>query len=136
MGLMVLAAVLSLPMSMLPQQVRPHSDHSVEVVMIRDEDLVKQSCKIFWGLPEPRTTSAKDIASWSKRVKPQVSRALTLAAQAKKANKKWASFELDMVTFYGAVDLAQDSKYAFVFSNTPLVVKSMQNLSKTCASRR
>jgi len=100
----------------------------------KDSDLVRSSCKLFWNLPEPRTTSANDIAAWAKRVKPTVSKALTLAAQAKKANKKWASFELDMVTFFGAVDLAQDSRYAFMFSQTPLVVKSLQNLTKTCAS--
>jgi hypothetical protein len=102
----------------------------------KDSDLVRSSCKLFWNLPEPRTTSAKDIAAWAKRVRPMVSKALTFAAQAKKANKRWASFELDMVTFFGAIDLAQDSRYSFVFTQTPLVVKSLQNLSTTCASYR
>lgn len=102
----------------------------------KDSDLVRSSCKLFWNLPEPRTNSSKDIAVWAKRVKPTVTKALTFAAQAKKANKKWTSFELDMVTFLGAVDLAQDTRYTFVFSKTPLVVTSLQNLAKTCASYR
>lgn len=134
MGHKFIAALFSLSLLVPVCEVESSAYFPESRTESKDSDLVRSSCKLFWNLPEPRTTSANDIAAWAKRVKPTVSKALTLAAQAKKANKKWASFELDMVTFFGAVDLAQDSRYAFMFSQTPLVVKSLQNLTKTCAS--
>ena len=53
----------------------------------KDDDLVKEACKLFWNLSSPKSSASQDMASWAKRNKPSIEKALTRVAQAKKLTK-------------------------------------------------
>jgi hypothetical protein len=106
------------------------------VVAAKDDDLVKVACKLFWNLSSPKSSSSKDMASWAKRNKSPIEKALTQVAKAKAINKKWAPLELEMATFLGALTLGSDPKYSFVFTQNKIVVDSQVYLVSTCRSRK
>jgi hypothetical protein len=129
-----LLVLMSLPMSPISNGI-PEKVVQTQLVKSAEENLVKEACRIWWNLPEPVSTSAKGLAKWAKQQLPAVSKALTKASQAKKLNKKWASFQLDMVGFWGALSLGQEAKYSQVMFTSTAVQKSLRNLGVICAYR-
>jgi hypothetical protein len=102
----------------------------------KDEDLVKSSCRLWWGLPQMKTTSSKDMQAWAKKVLPTAGKALSKAAEAKKANSKWSQFQLEMATFYGAIYLGTDITYSGIMFKTSIEQNAVKYLSSVCAKRR
>jgi hypothetical protein len=131
------ALLMLMSLSITPSSVKaPERVSESQLVKSKDEDLVKAACRLWWNLPDPTSTSARGLAKWAKQNLPAASSALTKAAQAKKLNKKWASFELDMVTFWGALSLGTDVKYSRIMFTSTIEKTAMNNLGKTCAKRR
>jgi hypothetical protein len=129
-----------LPFSIQPVQVDGASPrgHLPETFIIKskDEDAVKAACKLWWNLPEMKTTSKEDMHRWAKSVLPAAGKALNKAAEAKRLNSKWSQFELEMATFNGSIYLGTDIRYAGVMFKTTIEKNALSYLAKTCAKRR
>jgi hypothetical protein len=86
----------------------------------------------------PATTgnSAKDLQGWAKRVRPTVDKALFEASKAKKVNKKWSQFQLEMVTFWGSITLGEDIRYSKVMFTSTVEKNAVKYLQDVCKSRK
>jgi hypothetical protein len=138
MFLLLIGLILPLPIQQanVESSRLSHRNPLMSVVASKDEDAVKAACKLWWNLPEMRTTSKEDMHKWAKQVLPTAGKALSKATEAKALNRKWSQFQLEMATFYGSIYLGTDIRYAGVMFQSALERNAINNLSKTCAKRR
>lgn len=115
---------------------RSHTNSSATIFRSRDEDAVRAACKLWWNLPEMKTTSKEDMNRWAKSVLPTAGKALSKASEAKKLNSKWTQFQVEMATFYGSIYLGTDLRYAGIMFTSTVEKNALTYLGKTCAKRR
>ena len=87
-------------------------------------------------MPATTGNSAKDLQSWATRVRPTVDKALSEASKAKKLNKKWSQFQLEMVTFWGSITLGEDIRYSKVMFTSTVEKNAVKYLQGVCKSRQ
>jgi hypothetical protein len=126
----------SLLLAFQPSFVSASKITSTQVVAAKDDDYVKSACRLWWNLPPTTGNSAKELQTWAKKVRPTVDKALSEAAKAKKANKKWSQFQLEMVTFWGSITLGEDIRYSKIMFASTVEKNAIKFLQNTCKSRR
>ncbi len=133
-GLFLVAFLIILGVPMVTTE-SARGEHLRSTVSSRDEGFVRSACRLWWNLPDPRSTSAKDMQSWARKARPTLGKALSEAAKAKKINIKWYRFELEMLTFWGAVRLGEDIRYSQGIFSLTTVQKALGFLTSVCRGR-
>ena len=129
-------AIILLFVAYQPASVSASGTTANNLVNAKDDDYVKSACRLWWKLPSTTGNSAKDLQSWAKKVRPTVDKALSEASKAKKLNKKWSQFQLEMVTFWGSITLGEDIRYSKVMFTSTVEKNAVKYLQGVCKSRQ